>query len=147
MISLTSYLLISSTLATSATRYVIPIPESMVVLETRRELNEMVEQYPMSTVDVRNGGWYIINHDGTVLAVASDSVCAELDASSEEAMRLYGLLPELDNKVSEVIAPGNGEQAESELSNSCSHPRCFASATCRIHSNCYVCEWSLNICI
>ncbi|KAJ5940558.1 hypothetical protein N7516_000726 [Penicillium verrucosum] len=82
-------------------RYIVPIPESIGMLESRRELNEMAEQYPMSTVGVRNGGWYMYDHDGTVLAVASNSVCAELDASLEEAMWLYGLLPDLDSEVSE----------------------------------------------
>lgn len=73
----------------------------MGILETHRELNELAEQYPMSTVGTRNGGWYMLDHDDTVLAVASDSVCAELDASVEEAMQLYGLLPELGSEVSE----------------------------------------------
>lgn len=119
----------------------------MRVLETRRALNEMADQYPLGTVDARNGGWYMLDHDGTVLAVASDSVCAELDASQEEAMRLYGLLPELDNEVSEDVALQSGEQPGPGLSNSCSHPRCLASSTCRTHSDCYVCEWSLSVCI
>ncbi|KAJ5195677.1 hypothetical protein N7449_006156 [Penicillium cf. viridicatum] len=57
----------------------------------------------MSTVGARNGGWYMLDRDGTVLAVASDSVCAELDASVEEAMRLYGLLPELDTALTHVV--------------------------------------------
>ncbi|KAJ5268658.1 hypothetical protein N7505_004416 [Penicillium chrysogenum] len=70
----------------------------MDVLETRRELIEMTEQYPLSTVDARNGGWYILNYDGTVLAVATDSVCEDLDASIEEAMRLYGLFREPDDQ-------------------------------------------------
>lgn len=139
--------LLANKFATSTTRYIVPIPESMVMLETRRELNEMAEQYPMSTVGTRNGGWYMLDHDGTVLAVASDSMCAELDASVEEAIRLYGLLPELDSEVSETVARQSGQQPGSELSNSCSHPRCFASSACWTHSGCYVCEWNLNICI
>lgn len=140
-------LLLANTFTTSTTRYIVPIPESMGILETRRELNEMAEQYPMSTVGARNGGWYMLDHDGTVLAVASDIVCAELDSSVKEAMRLYGLLPELNSEVSESVAPQSGKQLGSELSNSCSHPRCFASSACRTHSGCYVCEWELNICI
>ncbi|KAJ5842167.1 hypothetical protein N7534_011997 [Penicillium rubens] len=97
--SLLFVLLIAGTVATSTTRYTVPIPESMDVLETRRELIEMAEQYPLCTVDARNGGWYILNYDGTVLAVATDSVCEELDASIEEAMRLYGLFREPDNQI------------------------------------------------
>ncbi|KAJ5956486.1 hypothetical protein N7501_010765 [Penicillium viridicatum] len=106
----------------------------------------MAEQCPMSTVGARNGGWYMLDHDGTVLAVASDIVCAELDASVKEAMRLYGLLPELNSEVGESVAPQSGEQLGSAL-NSCSHSRCFASSECRTHSGCYVCECELNICI
>ncbi|OQE63988.1 hypothetical protein PENNAL_c0232G04894 [Penicillium nalgiovense] len=97
-------LLIASTIATSTTRYTVPIPESMDVLETHRTLNEMAAQNPLSTVNARNGGWYILNHDGTVLAIATDSVCEELDASIEEAMRLYRLLREPDNEVSKSVA-------------------------------------------
>lgn len=119
----------------------------MGILETRRELNELAEQYPMSTVGTRNGGWYMLYHDDTVLAVASDSVCEELDASVEKAMQLYGLLPELGSEVGESVAPRSGEQLGPELSNSCCHPRCFASSACRTQSVCYVCEWNLNICI
>ncbi|KAJ5686956.1 hypothetical protein N7536_009575 [Penicillium majusculum] len=140
-------LLLANTFATSTTQYIVPIPESMGILETRRELNELAEQYPMSTVGTRNGGWYMLYHDDTVLAVASDSVCEELDASVEEAMQLYGLLPELGSEVGESVAPRSGEQLGPELSNSCCHPRCFASSACRTQSGCYVCEWNLNICI
>ncbi|KAJ5480015.1 hypothetical protein N7530_005524 [Penicillium desertorum] len=145
--SLLFLLLIASTVATSTTRYTVPIPESMDVLETRRELNEMAEQYPLSTVGARNGGWYILDHDGTLLAVATDSVCEELDASIEEAMRLHGLPREPDNQVSKGVIPRNDQRPGSGISNSCSHPRCLASSACRTYSNCYVCEWDLGICI
>jgi hypothetical protein len=119
----------------------------MDVLETRRELIEMTEQYPLSTVDARNGGWYILNYDGTVLAVATDSVCEDLDASIEEAMRLYGLFREPDDQVSEGVIPQNDQRPGTGISNSCSHPHCLASSACRTYSDCYVCEWNLGICI
>ncbi|CAG8211116.1 unnamed protein product [Penicillium nalgiovense] len=143
--SLLFLLLIASTIATSTTRYTVPIPDSMDVLGTRRALNEMAAQTPLSTVNARNGGWYILNHNGTVLAVATDSVCEELDASIEEAMRLYGLLREPDNEVSKSVALRSGERPGSGISNSCSHPRCLASSACRTYSDCYVCEWNLGI--
>ncbi|KAJ6183732.1 hypothetical protein N7519_005033 [Penicillium mononematosum] len=135
--SLLFLLLIASTVAMLTTRYTVPIPESMNVLETRRELNEMAEHYPLSTVGARNGGWYILDHDGTVLAVATDSVCEELDASIEEAMRLYGLVRKPDNDVSESVAPRSDQRSGSEISNTCSHPRCLASSACRTYSDCY----------
>lgn len=134
--SLLFLLLIASTVATSTTRYTVPIPESMDVLETRRELIEMTEQYPLSTVDARNGGWYILNSDGTVLA-----------ASIDEAMRLYGLFREPDDQVSEGVIPRNDQRPGTGISNSCSHPHCLASSACRTYNDCYVCEWNLGICI
>jgi hypothetical protein len=145
--SLLFLLLIASTVATSTTRYTVPIPESMDVLETRRDLIEMTEQYPLSTVDARNGGWYILNSDGTVLAVATDSVCEDLDASIDEAMRLYGLFREPDDQVSEGVIPRNDQRPGTGISNSCSHPHCLASSACRTYNDCYVCEWNLGICI
>ncbi|KAJ5382214.1 hypothetical protein N7517_000125 [Penicillium concentricum] len=129
------------------TRYVVPISESSIVLESRRELNQMAEQYPMSTMNARNGDWYMLNDDGTVLAVASDYSCAELDASIEDAMQLYGILPEVDHEVRETVATQSGEQPGAGLSNTCSHPRCFLSSTCRTFSGCYVCESNLHICV
>ncbi|KAJ6148634.1 hypothetical protein N7497_010616 [Penicillium chrysogenum] len=87
----------------------------MDVLETRRELIEMTEQYPLSTVDARNGGWYILNYDGTVLAVATDSVCEDLDASIEEAMRLYGLFREPDDQIRRgYYGPGSETKEEAQ---------------------------------
>ncbi|KAF7164165.1 hypothetical protein CNMCM5623_008855 [Aspergillus felis] len=82
-------LLIASSLAMATTRYTVPIPEGIPVLETRQQLNDMADQYPMGTVDDRNGGYYLLDHDGTVLAVTSDSLSEELDASMEEARKLH----------------------------------------------------------
>lgn len=100
----------------------------------------MAEQYPMSTAGARNSGWYMLDHDGTVLAIASDSVCAELDASVEEAMRLYGLLPELDSEVSESVAPQSGEQLGSELLKQLLSPTLFCIVRMLAYSDCYLCE-------
>ncbi|OQD71183.1 hypothetical protein PENPOL_c001G00221 [Penicillium polonicum] len=75
----------------STTRYTVPIPESMLILETRQLLNDMAMQFPLGTVDDRNGGYYLLDHDATVLAVASDSLCEELDASMEAAKRYHTL--------------------------------------------------------
>jgi hypothetical protein len=72
----------------STTRYSVPIPKSTKILDTRTQLNDMVAQHPLGTMDDRNGGYYLLDHDGTVLAIASDSLCEELDASMEAA-RLY----------------------------------------------------------
>ncbi|EAW21098.1 uncharacterized protein NFIA_062590 [Aspergillus fischeri NRRL 181] len=73
----------------ATTRYTEPIPEGIPVLETRKQLNDMADQYPMGTLDDRNGGYYLLDHDGAVLAVTSDSLCEELDASMEEARRIH----------------------------------------------------------
>lgn len=80
----------------STTRYTVPVPEWTPILETRQELNDMAMQYPLGTVDDRNGGYYLLDHDATVLAVASDSLCEELDASMGSAKRYHSTHPEID---------------------------------------------------
>ncbi|KAJ5616028.1 hypothetical protein N7537_001142 [Penicillium hordei] len=92
----------------STTRYTVPVPEFMPILETRQELNDMAMQFPLGTVDDRNGGYYLLDHDATVLAVASDSLCEELDASMEAAKRYHSTHPEID-KESESVAPQSVE--------------------------------------
>ncbi|KUM64185.1 hypothetical protein ACN42_g2918 [Penicillium freii] len=88
----------------STTRYTVPVPETMLILETRQQLNDMAMQFPLGTVDDRNGGYYLLDHDATVLAVASNSLCEELDASMEAAKRYHISHPEIDEE-SESIAP------------------------------------------
>ncbi|KAH1701629.1 hypothetical protein KXV70_007606 [Aspergillus fumigatus] len=73
----------------ATTRYTEPIPEGIPVLETRQQLNDMADQYPTGTLDDRNGGYYLLDHDGAVLAVTSDALCEELDASMEQARRFH----------------------------------------------------------
>ncbi|OQD85958.1 hypothetical protein PENSOL_c094G05289 [Penicillium solitum] len=87
---------IATSFAMSTTRYTVPVPESTPILETRQQLNEMAMQFPLGTVDDRNGGYYLLDHDATVLAVASDSLCEELDASMEAAKRYHSTHPEID---------------------------------------------------
>jgi hypothetical protein len=85
---------IANTFAMSTTRYNIPIPESLTILETRQELNDMAEKYSLGSLAGRNGGYYLLDHDATVLAIASDSLCEELDASIQEAIRYHETHPE-----------------------------------------------------
>ncbi|KEY81932.1 hypothetical protein BA78_8361 [Aspergillus fumigatus] len=82
-------LLFASNLAMATTRYTELIPEGIPVLETRQQLNDMADQYPTGTLDDRNGGYYLLDHDGAVLAVTSDALCEELDASMEQARRFH----------------------------------------------------------
>ncbi|KAJ5783967.1 uncharacterized protein N7518_009644 [Penicillium psychrosexuale] len=88
----------------STTRYTVPIHESIQILETREQLNNMAMQYPLGTMDDRNGGYYLLDHDDTVLAIASDPLCEELDAAIEEAERYRSAHPEIDDE-SEFAAP------------------------------------------
>ncbi|KAJ5944251.1 hypothetical protein N7516_004419 [Penicillium verrucosum] len=92
----------------STTRYTAPVSESMPILETRQQLNDMAMQFPLGTLDDRNGGYYLLDHDATILAVASDSLCEELDAAMEAAERYLSSHPEIDDG-SESIAPQSDE--------------------------------------
>ncbi|OQE94791.1 hypothetical protein PENNAL_c0003G07064 [Penicillium nalgiovense] len=98
----------------STTRYTVPIHESTQTLETRKQLNDMAMQYPLGTLDERNGGYYLLDHDNTVLAIASDSLCEELDASMEAAKRYHSTHPEIDDE-SESVAPQSEEAHSSVL--------------------------------
>jgi hypothetical protein len=130
-------LLIASTLAMATTRYTEPVPEGIPVLETRKQLNDMADQYPMGTLDDRNGGYYLLDHDGTILAVTSDSLCEELDASMEAARRIHA-----DNLDDEADVVPRGDNAAA----TCSHPRCHTHALCRTYSDCHVCSSSYHWC-
>ncbi|KAJ6180594.1 hypothetical protein N7519_011055 [Penicillium mononematosum] len=92
----------------STTRYTVPIHESTQILETRKQLNDMAMQYPLGTLDDRNGGYYLLDHDNTVLAIASDSLCKELDAAMEAAKRYHSTHTEIDEE-SESVAPQSDE--------------------------------------
>lgn len=129
----------------STTRYIVPVPEFTPILETRQQLNDMAMEFPLGTVDDRNGGYYLLDHDATVLAIASDSLCEELDASMEAAKRYHSAHPEIDEETKSV-APQSVE-ADSGLSKrSCTHPRCHTHALCRTYSDCHVCSSSFHWC-
>ncbi|KAJ5208797.1 hypothetical protein N7449_003176 [Penicillium cf. viridicatum] len=129
----------------STTRHTVPVPESIPILETRQQLNDMAMQFPLGTLDDRNGGYYLLDYDATVLAVASDSLCEELDASMEAAKRYHSTHPEIDEE-SESIEPQSVE-ADSGLSKrSYTHPRCHTHALCRTYSDCHVCSSSYHWC-
>ncbi|PYH57744.1 uncharacterized protein BO96DRAFT_433191 [Aspergillus niger CBS 101883] len=135
----------ASRFSMSTDRYTVPIPEGIIILETRKQLNDMADQYPMGTLDDRNGGYYLLDHDATVLAIASDSLCEELDSSMESAKRFHSNDPISDNEA-EDVAPGKAEAANPGLSNHCTHPRCHTHALCRTYSDCYVCSSSFHWC-
>ncbi|KAI2726503.1 hypothetical protein CBS147354_4218 [Penicillium roqueforti] len=82
----------------------VPIHESIQILETRQQLNDMARQYPLGTMDDRNGGYYLLDHDDTVLAIASDPLCEELDAAIEAAERYRSAHSEIDDE-SEFATP------------------------------------------
>lgn len=93
-----------STFAMSTARYTVPIHESIQILETRQQLNDMARQYPLGTMDDRNGGYYLLDYDDTVLAIASDPLCEELDAAIEAAERYRSAHSEIDDE-SEFATP------------------------------------------
>ncbi|CAG8263626.1 unnamed protein product [Penicillium nalgiovense] len=129
----------------STIRYTVPIHESTQTLETRKQLNDMAMQYPLGTLDERNGGYYLLDHDNTVLAIASDSLCEELDASMEAAKWYHSTHPEIDDE-SESVAPQSDEAHSGLSKRSCTHPRCHTHALCRSYSDCHVCAGSYHWC-
>jgi hypothetical protein len=116
------FFMVTSSFEMSTIRYTVPIFESTKILETRKQLNDMALQYPLGTVDDRNGGYYLLDHDATVLAIASDSLCEELDASMEEAKRYHSNHSHSDEE-REDVAPQNVEEYSDLSQHSCSHPQ------------------------
>jgi hypothetical protein len=82
---------ITSTFAMSTTRYTVPIPESLKIIETRQELNDMATEYSSGYLVDRNGGYYLVDGDESVVGITSDSLCEELDTLTAEALRYHAL--------------------------------------------------------
>ncbi|KAF7593693.1 hypothetical protein BBP40_010985 [Aspergillus hancockii] len=77
----------------STSRYTVPIPSETLILETRQQLRELAVVYSMGTLDDRNGGYYLLDAEGVVLAVAADGLCEELDASMASAKGVHEQSP------------------------------------------------------
>ncbi|KAE8148374.1 hypothetical protein BDV25DRAFT_19194 [Aspergillus avenaceus] len=134
---LLSTLSLLTTILASSTRYTVPVPPDTIILESRQQLNALASIYPTGTLDDRNGGYYLLDHDGSVLAVTSDHLCEELDASMASARRFYGRNYGIyGNEFQHVVAPDD----------TCSHPRCQTHAGCRTYTECHVCSSSFNWC-
>ena len=67
-------------------------------MKTRQELNELAAEYPLGGLDEQNGVYCLIDGDKKVVAVDSDSLCEELDATIAEVKRLYEHLSEPDEE-------------------------------------------------
>jgi hypothetical protein len=136
------FLFIATSMAASTTRYNIPISESTKVLETRHELNDLAAEYPLGGLDGQNGGYYLKDGDENVVAVASDSLCEELDATVE---RLRQSHTDWDDE-SEGITPLDEEYGPAAPA-ACAHRRCFNSVICITYRDCHVCLRSHSWCI
>ncbi|KAJ6118240.1 hypothetical protein N7471_013707 [Penicillium samsonianum] len=117
----------------STNRYIVPIPESMMVMKTRKYLNDFADHHQDGWMDIQNGGWVYVDGNEKVLAVASDSLCCE----------------ELDVREAEIQALGDEdgedfccstEQSNPDLSNQCKHHRCFNTVICVTYNGCHVCS-------
>ncbi|KAB8214517.1 hypothetical protein BDV33DRAFT_196035 [Aspergillus novoparasiticus] len=142
-------LIVETALATVTTRYTIPIPAGILILETRQQLNDMAAAYSMGTLDDRNGGYYLLDQDGEILAVAADGLCEELDISMASARRVYEQRSRFDlysGEVQEVTLQSHDAQLRRSDGNSCSHPRCYTHALCETYSDCFVCSSSHHWC-
>ena len=135
---------VASSFTMSTSRYTVPIHESTQLLETSEQLNDMAMQYPLGTLDDRNGGYYLLDHDDTVLAIASDSLCEELDASIEAANRHHSAHPEIDEESEFMASQSNGHTLT--FPNVLSSIHAALHALCRSCSDCHVCTGSYYMC-
>ncbi|KAE8372696.1 hypothetical protein BDV26DRAFT_273661 [Aspergillus bertholletiae] len=148
--ALTLFLLIVATAlaALPTARYTVPVPSGTLLLETRQQLNTMAAAYSMGTLDDRNGGYYLLDHDGEVLAVAADSLCEELDVSMASARRVHEQrLDSYSGEFREItLQSQDGQRWRSSDENSCSHPRCYTHALCETYNDCFVCSSNHHWC-
>ncbi|OOF92430.1 hypothetical protein ASPCADRAFT_210290 [Aspergillus carbonarius ITEM 5010] len=89
----------------SLTRYTAPIPEGAKVVETREQLNQAARENPQTVLYDQDGGYMLKDEDGTVVAVAADSLCPELDQAVAEVeakqaeMKLAGATGDQDASI------------------------------------------------
>lgn len=63
----------------STTRYKDPIPEGVRLFTTLDEAAEIQMAHPAACLWPDNNGHYVKEPDGTVVAVAADEICEEID--------------------------------------------------------------------
>ncbi|KAE8164068.1 hypothetical protein BDV40DRAFT_122521 [Aspergillus tamarii] len=68
----------------STTRYKDPIPEGVCVFTTLDEAAKIQQANPYAIFYPENNGHYAKDPDGTVVAVASDEMCEEIDRRNAE---------------------------------------------------------------
>ncbi|KAJ5281495.1 hypothetical protein N7478_006867 [Penicillium angulare] len=64
----------------TTTRYISPIPHNIRIANTKSDIVQIEMETP-STASAENGGYYMRNKEGEVVAVASDRLCSVLDDS------------------------------------------------------------------
>lgn len=68
----------------STTRYKDPIPEGVCVFTTLDEAAKVQRENQYAIFYPENNGYYAKNPDGTVVGVASDEMCEEIDRRNAE---------------------------------------------------------------
>lgn len=68
----------------STTRYKDPIPDGVCVFTTLDEAAQIQKANPHAIFYPENNGHYAKDPDGTVVAVASDEMCEEIDRRNAE---------------------------------------------------------------
>ncbi|KAE8420467.1 hypothetical protein BDV36DRAFT_249354 [Aspergillus pseudocaelatus] len=132
----------TSSAAMSFTRYSKPVPEGLIVCETREQMNQAVRDHPETVLHDEGGGYYLKDMNGIPVAVAADSLCSELDNSFAEA----------DAMIAQNQLKGEDQvETEDDLdttagANACAHRRCFNSVICITYRDCHICS-SRHICI
>ncbi|RAH50051.1 uncharacterized protein BO95DRAFT_438786 [Aspergillus brunneoviolaceus CBS 621.78] len=155
--SLLILLLISISSAMSLTRYSKPVPSGAIVAETREQLNQITFENQYTLLHEEDGGYMLKQtEDGTVVAVAGDALCAELDKVFADLDAREAAEKNQEHQQggdSSTGGSGNGEtrrsandiQADDRL-NACAHRRCFNSVICITYRDCHICS-SRNVCI
>jgi hypothetical protein len=134
---------ILATAADSVSRYEVSPPAGVIVVDTRQQLNEVSSSVPDGYLDDENGGYYLKTSAGDVVAVAGDTLCAELDGAFKQIDALEDVSDDLDTtKRTDCGSVCGG-------GNMCNFPRCQtvgSTAICLLYSHCYICT-NRKVCI
>lgn len=78
-VSLVSFIYFINIMAENLTRYQTTPPTDVVILHDRQSLNDFVKANPDGLLHAENGGYYLKDMEESIVAIASDGLCNELD--------------------------------------------------------------------
>ncbi|KAJ5822617.1 hypothetical protein N7447_004957 [Penicillium robsamsonii] len=135
------------TMVEGLSRYHTTPPSDVIIVHDRQSLNDLVKVNPETILHSENGGYYLKNMEEEVVAITADDLCEELDAAFASIdAGVIGDDSGPEDLDSESLGGANITKRLSCyphcVHNSCSHPRCFNSATCLTYTSCHVCSTS-----